>query len=457
MMSILEDNDGNQQFARCSSTVNAASSTVNDVVHIERKMESSKVAKISNEEETKCQLQRNGSNINNSTTMPSNAIKNNNFPPSSIDVRQVVNGKYSMIQKPLYFKKRNTNNVRMDTYSVYKYFTFLDRNDALAINPTICNAFVIETRKNSCKRMSPTQQENTSPISVSSSLITSAYNNNDISTSSAALRGQFMATQVFHDLMMDSTMSGPDSVYDSSSSPSMSVHSNHSSDADSPHPQSTLCSTLTHSLPDCRTTTHTYATTNSTPSSKFNYQQGQGTPLSNHNYGYYYNTSSSRVQNVNRSQMDECGEFESKRQKREKQDRQENMLNTSCDVVMTVAADSQTHCCNEMNEIVMRNNKLYCDNFQPKSGNLNNSFSLEKVEAMSPINKETTRMTTGLASKKNSKSAIATVQQRYAANMRERKRMQSINDAFEGLRQHIPTLPYEKRLSKVDTLRLTIG
>ncbi|KAK0053994.1 pancreas transcription factor 1 subunit alpha [Biomphalaria pfeifferi] len=49
------------------------------------------------------------------------------------------------------------------------------------------------------------------------------------------------------------------------------------------------------------------------------------------------------------------------------------------------------------------------------------------------------------------------VQQRQAANMRERKRMQSINDAFEGLRSHIPTLPYEKRLSKVDTLRLAIG
>ncbi|KAK3878173.1 hypothetical protein Pcinc_017169 [Petrolisthes cinctipes] len=49
------------------------------------------------------------------------------------------------------------------------------------------------------------------------------------------------------------------------------------------------------------------------------------------------------------------------------------------------------------------------------------------------------------------------MQQRQAANMRERKRMQSINDAFEGLRAHIPTLPYEKRLSKVDTLRLAIG
>ena len=35
--------------------------------------------------------------------------------------------------------------------------------------------------------------------------------------------------------------------------------------------------------------------------------------------------------------------------------------------------------------------------------------------------------------------------------------MQSINEAFEGLRSHIPTLPYEKRLSKVDTLRLAIG
>ena len=55
------------------------------------------------------------------------------------------------------------------------------------------------------------------------------------------------------------------------------------------------------------------------------------------------------------------------------------------------------------------------------------------------------------------KSMRQQVQQRHAANLRERKRMQSINDAFEGLRHHIPTLPYEKRLSKVDTLRLTIG
>lgn len=35
--------------------------------------------------------------------------------------------------------------------------------------------------------------------------------------------------------------------------------------------------------------------------------------------------------------------------------------------------------------------------------------------------------------------------------------MQSINEAFEGLRNHIPTMPYEKRLSKVDTLKLAIS
>lgn len=59
--------------------------------------------------------------------------------------------------------------------------------------------------------------------------------------------------------------------------------------------------------------------------------------------------------------------------------------------------------------------------------------------------------------RKRKSSMGETVIQRHAANLRERKRMQSINEAFEGLRHHIPTLPYEKRLSKVDTLRLAIG
>ena len=48
------------------------------------------------------------------------------------------------------------------------------------------------------------------------------------------------------------------------------------------------------------------------------------------------------------------------------------------------------------------------------------------------------------------------IRTRSAANFRERRRMQCLNEAFEGLRTHIPSLPYEKRLSKVDTLKLAI-
>ncbi|XP_063255858.1 fer3-like protein [Prinia subflava] len=47
--------------------------------------------------------------------------------------------------------------------------------------------------------------------------------------------------------------------------------------------------------------------------------------------------------------------------------------------------------------------------------------------------------------------------QRRAANLRERRRMLSINSAFEALRGHVPTFPYERRLSKIDTLRLAIA
>ena len=38
---------------------------------------------------------------------------------------------------------------------------------------------------------------------------------------------------------------------------------------------------------------------------------------------------------------------------------------------------------------------------------------------------------------------------RFAANVRERKRIVNINTGFEELRAHVPTFPYEKRLSKI--------
>ena len=57
---------------------------------------------------------------------------------------------------------------------------------------------------------------------------------------------------------------------------------------------------------------------------------------------------------------------------------------------------------------------------------------------------------------KKRKGHQAHLMQRQAANLRERRRMQSINDAFETLRHHIPKQPFERRPSKVDTLKTAI-
>ncbi|XP_050991935.1 pancreas transcription factor 1 subunit alpha [Labeo rohita] len=53
------------------------------------------------------------------------------------------------------------------------------------------------------------------------------------------------------------------------------------------------------------------------------------------------------------------------------------------------------------------------------------------------------------------KRVISSVQ-RQAANIRERKRMFSLNEAFDRLRRKVPTFAYEKRLSRIETLRLAI-
>ncbi|KAM9340272.1 protein Fer3-like [Symphorus nematophorus] len=62
----------------------------------------------------------------------------------------------------------------------------------------------------------------------------------------------------------------------------------------------------------------------------------------------------------------------------------------------------------------------------------------------------------GHHSTKSKRRRIITVVQRQAANVRERKRMFSLNEAFDELRRKVPTFAYEKRLSRIDTLRLAI-
>ncbi|MBN3302681.1 pancreas transcription factor 1 subunit alpha [Amia ocellicauda] len=100
----------------------------------------------------------------------------------------------------------------------------------------------------------------------------------------------------------------------------------------------------------------------------------------------------------------------------------------------------------------------YCDagNFSFSSSS-SSTFSYSCADSTSEMSPRCRGEGPLLKRRRRMRSEVEMQQLRQAANVRERRRMQSINDAFEGLRSHIPTLPYEKRLSKVDTLRLAIG
>lgn len=57
---------------------------------------------------------------------------------------------------------------------------------------------------------------------------------------------------------------------------------------------------------------------------------------------------------------------------------------------------------------------------------------------------------------KKARRRVASIAQRRAANIRERRRMFNLNEAFDKLRRKVPTFAYEKRLSRIETLRLAI-
>lgn len=99
----------------------------------------------------------------------------------------------------------------------------------------------------------------------------------------------------------------------------------------------------------------------------------------------------------------------------------------------------------------------YCDIGNLSFSSSSSTCSYECTDSTSELSPQMAGDSPMQKRRRRMRSDMEMQQLRQAANIRERRRMQSINDAFEGLRSHIPTLPYEKRLSKVDTLRLAIG
>ncbi|XP_069111579.1 protein Fer3-like [Argopecten irradians] len=64
--------------------------------------------------------------------------------------------------------------------------------------------------------------------------------------------------------------------------------------------------------------------------------------------------------------------------------------------------------------------------------------------------------TTTTKSGKTKRKRVQSVPQRRAANIRERRRMFHLNEAFDSLRKRLPAFNYEKRLSRIETLRLAM-
>ena len=62
----------------------------------------------------------------------------------------------------------------------------------------------------------------------------------------------------------------------------------------------------------------------------------------------------------------------------------------------------------------------------------------------------------GITNIKPKRKRIINKAQRKAANIRERKRMFNLNEAFDELRTKIPKFSYEKKMSRIETLRLAI-
>ena len=89
----------------------------------------------------------------------------------------------------------------------------------------------------------------------------------------------------------------------------------------------------------------------------------------------------------------------------------------------------------------------------PAKGSI--SFQLKSEDKLNSIEESSEKRIK--KKKRKRKPGPVAFHQRQAANQRERRRMKSINEAFERLQLHIPTLPYEKKLSKVETLRLAIS
>lgn len=86
------------------------------------------------------------------------------------------------------------------------------------------------------------------------------------------------------------------------------------------------------------------------------------------------------------------------------------------------------------------------------------NFYHQSFSSVSPTssNGSTGSCGSGSNGQKPKRKRVQSVVQRKAANVRERRRMFHLNEAFDELRKRLPAFNYEKRLSRIETLRLAM-
>lgn len=98
-------------------------------------------------------------------------------------------------------------------------------------------------------------------------------------------------------------------------------------------------------------------------------------------------------------------------------------------------------------------------NLEIKNNQIKNEFSSDSETITSDVSSTaaaTEDQSTNITKRRRTKqiSPVIKKKRRVAANARERRRMQNLNEAFDRLRQYLPALGNDRQLSKHETLQM---
>ena len=103
---------------------------------------------------------------------------------------------------------------------------------------------------------------------------------------------------------------------------------------------------------------------------------------------------------------------------------------------------------------IIKNYPLKNESASDSENNSSDYTTSSSTNALIETNIETSKQGTRKQRRSKQIPPVVKKKRRLAANARERKRMQSLNDAFDRLRQYLPSLGNDRQFSKHETLQM---